>query len=159
MENDDLTRARALAMMDQRGLNRTDALIDQASPERIVAACEWFDAKVNAGEKITPRLLAWTISRGGITPKPGKPEPATCRRTPELDAAWAVIAPALRTTVGADTFDIWLAPAHPHQHGQEGWLLGAPAATASWVARRFGRLLERAAGEPVGVEACERLAG
>lgn len=146
-------------MMDARGLNRTDALIDQATPERIVAACEWFDAKVKAGEKITPRLLAWTISRGGIAPPPGHAAAARCRLTPELDVAWAAIAPAIRTAVGAPTFEMWLAAAHPHQHDQDGWLLGAPSTVSGWVGRRFGRLLERTTGKPVQVEACEGQAG
>jgi hypothetical protein len=52
----------------------------------------------------------------------------------------------LRVAVGESTFEIWLAPLELIAVDLEGTLVvAAPPETTSWVARRFGRILDSAA--------------
>jgi DnaA N-terminal domain len=65
-------------------------------------------------------------------------------------AAWDEIRAVLLETVGESTFEIWLAPLELAAVDREGVLVvSTPQETAGWVARRFGRILDRAA-ERVG---------
>ncbi len=60
---------------------------------------------------------------------------------------WQKIRAELRRIVGDQTFDIWLGQLGLAAVDQAGGLvLTAPSATRAWVAKRFGRLLERVAG-------------
>ncbi len=63
----------------------------------------------------------------------------------EPSPAWREIRAEIRRTVGESAFEIWLAPLELESL-QEGVLrLRAPADTRTWVAKRFGRLLESTA--------------
>jgi hypothetical protein len=78
-------------------------------------------------------------------------------------AAWEQVRALLRDGVGEGTFEIWLAPLELIAVDVEGALVvSAPAETASWVARRFGRVLDgaaRRAGWPLRIaEQVERRA-
>jgi len=70
-------------------------------------------------------------------------------------AAWGQIGSELRRVVGNSTFEIWLEQLDLEAVDHAGALvLAAPAATRAWVAKRFGRLLDRvaaAAGRSVRV--------
>jgi len=60
---------------------------------------------------------------------------------------WQAIRSELRRVVGDSTFEIWLGQLGLAAVDQDGALvLAAPAATRAWVAKRFGRLLERVVG-------------
>jgi hypothetical protein len=62
-------------------------------------------------------------------------------------AAWEEIRAVLLDAVGESTFEIWLAPLDLIAVDLEGTLVvSAPRATVGWVARRFGRVLDSAAG-------------
>jgi hypothetical protein len=76
---------------------------------------------------------------------------ARLRAAGEADhAAWKQIRAVLLDVVGESTFEIWLAPLELIAVDLEGALVvSAPRETAGWVARRFGRILDSAAG-PVG---------
>lgn len=143
----------AVAAMEARGLNRVEELLGYAEPERILASCEWWDKQGNAGTG----LLAQTIRDGGRAPAAsaiGVEGP--CTLTAGLDEAWESARAALRQSVDEATFNIWLAPLHPHEHAHAGWVLGCPARQVAWTADRFRRVLEGAAGEPVQLVGCAR---
>jgi len=60
---------------------------------------------------------------------------------------WQAIRSELRRVVGDQTFEIWLDQLGLAAVDQDGALvLAAPSATRAWVAKRFGRLLDRVAG-------------
>jgi chromosomal replication initiator protein len=61
----------------------------------------------------------------------------------EMTPAWRDIRAELRRVVGDSTFDIWLDPLHVASWDGSTLLLAAPPATEAWVAKRFGRILER----------------
>jgi chromosomal replication initiation ATPase DnaA len=64
--------------------------------------------------------------------------------------AWEQVRTLLLQTVGESTFEIWLEPLELIAVDGSGTLiLSAPDATVSWLRKRFGRLLNRAA-EAVG---------
>jgi chromosomal replication initiator protein len=68
----------------------------------------------------------------------------------EPPPAWWEIRAEIRRAVGESTYEIWIAPLEVESL-QEGLLvLTAPAATRAWVAKRFGRLLERTARSVLG---------
>jgi hypothetical protein len=67
------------------------------------------------------------------------------RQPAEVDLAdWERIGTELRCAVGESTFEIWLAGLHPAATDWDGCvLLASPPATRSWVADRYGPLLEK----------------
>jgi chromosomal replication initiator protein len=68
----------------------------------------------------------------------------------ELASAWREISAELRRVVGESTYEIWLAPLEPKAWDGAVLLLQAPPATQSWVAKRFGGILETCAQTVVG---------
>jgi DnaA N-terminal domain len=61
---------------------------------------------------------------------------------------WQQIRKLLQATVGEGTFAIWLEPAELIAvDGQRQLVVAVPAATSSWTAKRFGRLLARCADQ------------
>ena len=64
---------------------------------------------------------------------------------PEPTAAWRELRTELRRAVGESTYEIWLEPLELLAIREDKLLLGAPPATESWVAKRFGRILESCA--------------
>jgi chromosomal replication initiator protein len=60
----------------------------------------------------------------------------------EPNDAWREICAALRRAVGDTTYDIWLATLEFRSFQGGVLLLSAPAGTQSWVAKRFGRIVE-----------------
>ena len=72
------------------------------------------------------------------------------RAQPDPLPAWRTIRAQLRECVGESTYEIWLAPLQLLAWDGEQLLLQAPAETKSWVADRFGRLIERCATEILG---------
>jgi chromosomal replication initiator protein len=69
---------------------------------------------------------------------------------PELVPAWREIRAELRRSVGDSTYDIWLAPLEVKAWEGDVLLVEAPPATRTWVAKRFGRILESCARTVVG---------
>jgi chromosomal replication initiator protein len=67
-------------------------------------------------------------------------------------AAWHAIRAELRRAVGDSTFEIWIAPLEIKAFEGTQLLLAAPPDVRSWVAKRFGRILERCAQAVVGTE-------
>ena len=61
---------------------------------------------------------------------------------PELAPAWREIRTELRRVVGESTYEIWLAPLEVKAWDGTQLLLQAPATTQTWVAERFGRIVE-----------------
>ena len=97
-----------------------------------------------------PSGLAWTFLR-------------CCRNAPrrsrlelptnvEPDDVWRSIREELRRVVGESTYEIWIAPLEVKAFEGGVLLLKAPAATRAWVAKRFGRILERSARSVTGIE-------
>ena len=81
---------------------------------------------------------------------------ARLRAAGEADlAAWEQVAGAAAETVGESTFEIWLEPLELIAVDRDGTLIvSAPEATVSWVAQRFGRVLDGAAqraGRPLRI--------
>jgi chromosomal replication initiator protein len=70
----------------------------------------------------------------------------------DLVPAWQAIQAQLRRTVGDSTYEIWLAPLEPQSLRANVLMLRAPTATQAWVAKRFGRILERDARNILGSE-------
>jgi hypothetical protein len=73
-----------------------------------------------------------------------------------LKALWDPLAQALRSHLGESMAEIWFIGAGAHLHPATGAALelGVPASTATWVSKRFGSHLERAAGRPVTCVPC-----
>jgi chromosomal replication initiator protein len=61
---------------------------------------------------------------------------------PELAPAWREIRTELRRVVGESTYEIWLAPLEVKAWDGTQLVLQAPATTQTWVAERFGRIVE-----------------
>ena len=72
--------------------------------------------------------------------------PAHLEPTP----AWQDIRSQLRRTVGDSTYDIWLAPLELKSWDGSVLVLQGKPGTDSWVADRFGRVLERCARQRLG---------
>jgi chromosomal replication initiator protein len=70
----------------------------------------------------------------------------------EPDDAWRAIREELRRVVGDSTYEIWIAPLEVKAFEGTVLLLKAPPATQAWVAKRFGRILERCARAVTGEE-------
>jgi chromosomal replication initiator protein len=64
--------------------------------------------------------------------------------------AWREIREELRRVVGDSTYEIWIAPLEVKAFEGGTLLLKAPPATQAWVAKRFGRILERCARAVTG---------
>ena len=72
--------------------------------------------------------------------------PAQLESTP----AWREIRAELQRVVGENTYEIWLSPLKVTAWDGTVLVLEAPPATRAWVAKRFGRILERSARVVVG---------
>ncbi|HTW12412.1 MAG TPA: chromosomal replication initiator protein DnaA [Solirubrobacteraceae bacterium] len=77
----------------------------------------------------------------------------------ELTPAWQDIRSELRRTVGESTYDIWLAPLQIKNWDGTVLVLQGKPGTDSWVADRFGRVLERCARQRLGREVKVAFAG
>ena len=70
----------------------------------------------------------------------------------DIAPAWHEIRAELRRTLGESTYEIWLEPLEAEWLDNHLLLLKAPADTHSWVAKRFGRLLESTVRAVLGAE-------
>jgi len=70
----------------------------------------------------------------------------------EQDDVWRATREELRRVVGESTYEIWIAPLEVKAFEGGVLRLRAPAATQAWVAKRFGRILERCARSATGLE-------
>ncbi|MDQ6817962.1 MAG: chromosomal replication initiator protein DnaA [Actinomycetota bacterium] len=70
----------------------------------------------------------------------------------EVAPAWHEIQAQLRRTVGDSTYEIWLASLEPQSLSSNVLIVKAPLATEAWVAKRFGRIVERGARSVLGSE-------
>jgi chromosomal replication initiator protein len=61
--------------------------------------------------------------------------------------------------LGDSTFEIWIEPLELRALEGGNLVLEGPAATKSWVAKRFGRVVERCAGDVLGIEVRLEVAG
>jgi chromosomal replication initiator protein len=68
----------------------------------------------------------------------------------EPAAAWREIRAEVRRVLGDSTYELWIAPLEVRALEQHQLLLSAPPATQSWVANRFGRVLESCAQKVLG---------
>ena len=68
----------------------------------------------------------------------------------EPTVAWRELRAELRRIVGDSTYEIWLAALQLSSIRDDTVLVDAPAATYDWVAKRFGRILERCARAAFG---------
>ena len=77
----------------------------------------------------------------------------------EPTAAWSELRAELRQTVGESAFEVWLEPLELVALRDGKLLIHAPSPTRSWLAKRFGRVLEACAkhvfGPDVEVELAE----
>ncbi len=67
-------------------------------------------------------------------------------------AAWHAIRAELRRALGDSTYEIWIAPLEVKAFEGGELLLVAPPDIRSWVAKRFGRILERCAEAVTGAK-------
>jgi chromosomal replication initiator protein len=74
------------------------------------------------------------------------------RENLEPDEVWQTIRSELRRVVGESTYEIWIAPLEVAALEGGVLLLKAPPATGAWVAKRFGRILDRCARSVTGGE-------
>jgi chromosomal replication initiator protein len=68
----------------------------------------------------------------------------------EPTVAWRELRAELRRIVGDSTYEIWLASLELNSVHEREVLVDAPTATYDWVAKRFGRILERCARTAFG---------
>ena len=68
----------------------------------------------------------------------------------EPSAAWSAIRSELRQALGDSTYEIWIAPLELRALEAQSLRLAAPSATQSWVAARYGRILEACAKAVLG---------
>jgi chromosomal replication initiator protein len=68
----------------------------------------------------------------------------------EADAAWRAIRAEVRRALGDSTYEIWIAPLELRAFEGTTLVLAAPPEIRSWVAKRFGRILERCAEAVTG---------
>jgi len=66
------------------------------------------------------------------------------------DTVWKIIAAELRSAVGGDLYEIWLAPLRLEAIEESLVTLTAPPSTRAWVADRFGEVLARSASKALG---------
>ncbi|MFM8562151.1 MAG: chromosomal replication initiator protein DnaA [Solirubrobacterales bacterium] len=66
------------------------------------------------------------------------------------DTVWNLIATELRAAVGADLYEVWLAPLRLEALDDSLVTIGAPQATRAWVADRFGAVIARSAARALG---------
>ena len=66
------------------------------------------------------------------------------------DTVWNLIATELRSAVGSDLYEIWLAPLRLEAIDESVVTLTAPQATRAWVADRFTGVLARSASKALG---------
>ena len=71
--------------------------------------------------------------------------------------AWAPVENELRLAVERSTFNIWLAPLHPHSLVAGVWKLAYRPENVSWIVDRFGRLIAEVAQRPVEFVVCSAL--
>ncbi len=83
------------------------------------------------------------------SPDPPK-ESITPAVTPQLARDWALIQSELRRAVPDCTFEIWLAPLQPRAVVGDTLIVAAPDEIRSWVADRFGRVLQTCAAAVLG---------
>jgi chromosomal replication initiator protein len=74
----------------------------------------------------------------------------TLPEDPEPAAAWGEIRAQLRQALGDSTYEIWIAPLELEALDEHILCIVAPNATRSWVATRFGRILEACAQTVLG---------
>jgi chromosomal replication initiator protein len=67
-------------------------------------------------------------------------------------SAWQAIRGELRRTLGDSTYEIWIAPLEVKAFEGTQLILTAPPDIRSWVAKRFGRILERCAAGVIGTK-------
>jgi chromosomal replication initiator protein len=67
-------------------------------------------------------------------------------------AAWHAIRAELRRALGDSTYEIWISRLEVKAFEGSELLLTAPPDIRSWVAKRFGRILERCAAKVLGTE-------
>ena len=70
--------------------------------------------------------------------------------TPQLARDWASIRSELRSAVPDSTFEIWLAPLTARALINDTLVVGAPDEIRSWVADRFGRVLQTCTASVLG---------
>jgi chromosomal replication initiator protein len=70
--------------------------------------------------------------------------------TPQLARDWASIRSELRIAVPDSTFEIWLAPLTPRAFVDDRLTVAAPDEIRSWVADRFGHVLQSCAAQVLG---------
>lgn len=99
-------------------------------------------AKARGGSRRRTDLAALAEEMADMT--------AAAERAPgSVREEWGSIAAEVREAVGEQAHDTWLAPLRPIGRDADGWVVGCPDALLSWVADRFGQVLEGYAGEPV----------
>ena len=70
----------------------------------------------------------------------------------ELAPVWRDIRGELQRAVGQSTYELWLAPLEIKSWDGATLVLQAPPATQSWLAKRFGRIIENCARRVLGSE-------
>jgi chromosomal replication initiator protein len=78
---------------------------------------------------------------------------------PQLAHDWTRIEAALRRAVSDATYDLWLGALHPRALTEGTLFLGAPEQIRSWVADRFGSVLDACAAEVLGPGTVVRVTG
>lgn len=73
--------------------------------------------------------------------------------TQDLAHIWTAVQDVLSSTLGASTYDVWLAPLQPVSIEGGALVVAAPAELRDWVAERFERPLTRAAQQVLGAGA------
>jgi chromosomal replication initiator protein len=77
----------------------------------------------------------------------------------DITRTWDLICDDLRSAVGTSMFDIWLAPLRLVAIDGPELVIAAPHETRSWVADRFGRVLQTSAATVLGEDVCVHVTG
>ena len=97
-----------------------------------------------------PGCVAGLLPRFAGSPPEGAITPAV---SPQLTRDWALIRSQLRESVPDATFEIWLAALKPRAVVGDTLVIAAPDEIRSWVADRYGRVLQTCAANVLGPQA------
>ena len=107
---------------------------------RFAPDVRWYIRRPGWSSPGLSKTFSNTPQRGQLD-LPGNLEPAE---------VWRDMRAELRRTLGDSTFDIWIAPLEVRALEPGRLRISAPVATQSWVADRFGRVLEACAQAVIG---------
>lgn len=153
-------KAHLRELLVARGVNNVDRLIDGLTDLQgaVCTVQYWDDQRGRKGKGLLVHLLQTGEASSYLRQQePGIPRDPHREPSGDLLAVWMPIEDELRRAVGNSTFNMWLAPLHPHAVIGGVWRLAAvEERMLGWVEARYTRLIADCAGRPVEFVVCDR---